>query len=163
MGVQINDVLERIKLAQQQHDDARACGDPMERHAGLRMAYGSLAQAAQDAYMYFTTFKDNNIFMAEGGLHTSSREELERITRICGSQYNVQGLVPAQRMEDEFGMWVERVRKFVGDLDQATRLDSGKVPARDWKEEEIRRKRKQLEDFQTHMFDATGGVGGFGF
>lgn len=159
MGIQINDALERIRLAQEQHAQALACTDPMERHATFRLAYGSLAQAASDAYMYFSANKDTNLF-SEGGIQTWAREELEVITRTVGAQYHVQGLVSASRMEAEFQMWLDRVRGFVGKLNESRRLDDGKVAAKDWKEEELRRKRKQAENFEKHMFDRTGAFGG---
>ena len=158
MPIQINDVFSRIKQAQAEYDSACACSDSAEKHASLRMAYGDLSQAAADAYMYFSAKPETGNF-AEGGISTWARDELEVITRTIGAQYNAQGLAQTSRMQMEYPLWSERVCTFVNKLNASRRMEAGQVAARDWKEEELRRKRKQIESFEKHMVDPTGGCG----
>lgn len=159
MPLQINDVIARIKQAQAEYESACANANPDERHTALRLAYGNLSQAASDAYMYYASNPKTGNF-AEGGLSTWARDELEVITRTIGAQYCTQGLVPTNRMQAEYDMWSDRVRLFVHKLSSSQQLDAGQVAAKDWKEDELRRKRKQAEEFGKHMFDRTGVVGG---
>ena len=163
MPIQINDVFDRIKQAQSEYDEARASTDAKERHALLRMAYGNLSQAASDAYMYYSAKPATGNF-AEGGISTWARDELEVITRTIGAQYNAHGFAQTGRMEMEYPLWSDRVRTFVNKLNASRRMEGGQVAARDWKEDELRRKRKEIENFGKHMFDPTGvfGTGNYG-
>ena len=158
MPIQINDVFSRIKQAQEEYDTACASTDPAEKHASLRMAYGDLSQAASDAYMYFSAKPETGNF-AEGGISTWARDELGVITRTIGAQYNAQGLAQTSRMEMEYPLWSDRVCAFVNKLNASRRMEAGQVAAKDWKEDELRRKRKQIEGFEKHMFDSTGAFG----
>ena len=158
MPIQINDVFDRIKHAQAEYETACAATDPKEMHTALRIAYGELSQAAADAYMYYSAKPETGVF-AEGGMSTWARDELEVITRTIGAQYNAQGGAQTGRMQMEYPMWSERVRTFVNKLNATQRAEAGQVAARDWKEDEIRRKRKELEGFGKHMFDPTGAFG----
>ena len=158
MPIQINDVFDRIKLAQSEYDEACSSVDAAERHTLLRMAYGDLSQAASDAYMYYSAKPETGNF-AEGGVSTWARDELGVITRTIGAQYNAQGFAQTSRMEAEYPLWSERVCAFVNKLNASRRMGGGQVAARDWKEEELRRKRKAVENFGKHMFDPNGVFG----
>ncbi|WP_165171760.1 hypothetical protein [Adlercreutzia sp. ZJ242] len=158
MALAINDVLDRLRQAQAEYEAALATEDPMERHTALRLAYGGLSQAASDAYMIYSSKPKNNAFK-EGGLSTWARAELEAMTNTMGAQYFRQGLTPTSRMEGEFGRWLERVRTFVDRLNADFQLDVGQAAAKDWKEDEIKRKQRQIEDFNKNMMGTDGVVG----
>lgn len=108
--------------------------------------------------MIYSSKLKNNVF-SDGGLSTWAREELAVFTQILGSQYYQQGLTDTARMEREFEKWVERVRVFVDKLNRDFQMDSSKVNAKDWKEDEIKRKQKILEDFNRSMMGESGVIG----
>lgn len=158
MALAVNDVLETIREGVAEYEEAQQCADPMQRHTAMRLACGRLSQAASDAYMIYSSKPKNNVF-SDGGLSTWAREELAVFTQILGSQYYQQGLTDTARMEREFEKWVERVRVFVDKLNRDFQMDSSKVNAKDWKEDEIKRKQKILEDFNRSMMGESGVIG----
>lgn len=158
MALTVNDVLETIRDGMAEYENAQACADPMQRHTAMRLAYGRLSQAASDAYMIYSSKPKNNVF-SEGGLSTWAREELAVFSQVMGAQYYRQGLTDTARMEREFARWVERVRLFVDKLNNDFQMELGKVSAKDWKEDEIRRKQKSMEDFNRNMMGQSGVVG----
>lgn len=157
MALHINDVLDKVREAQTEFDNAKQMDDLVQQHVGYRLAYGCLSQAASDAYMIYSSKPKSSIF-SEGGTSTWAREELGTLTRILGAQYSKQGAVGSARMEQEFDRWVVRVRQFINKLNEDFHLDSGQVKAKDWKEDELKRKAKLYEDFNQGMFGRDGSM-----
>lgn len=155
MALHINDVLDTVREAQQEYQASLDEKDALQKHTGLRLAYGKLSQASSDAYMIYSSKPKNSMF-AEGGTSTWAREELATLTSIMGNQYCQQGLTETNRMIDEFDSWLGRTRSFVNKLNEDFNLDSGMRPAKDWKEDEIERKRKQYEDFNKTLMGRDG-------
>lgn len=155
MALHINDVLDIVREAQQEYRASLEEKDALQKHTGLRLAYGKLSQASSDAYMIYSSKPKNGMFV-EGGISTWAREELATLTSIMGNQYCQQGLTETGRMTDEFESWLGRTRSFVNKLNEDFNLDSGMQPAKDWKEDEIERKRKQYEDFNKTVMGRDG-------
>lgn len=157
MALEVNDVLERVREAKREYDVSLAEDDPAQRHTSLRLAYGALSQAASDAYMIFSANPKLNMF-SEGGLSTWARDELGILAKTLGAQYYKQGLVDSDRLEREFDQWLARVRLFIDKLNADTQLDSGQARAKDWKEDQIKRDKKRVEDFNKNMMGKNGVV-----
>ena len=155
MALHINDVLDTVREGQREYDAASVEDDAFQKHTGLRLAYGRLSQAASDAYMIYSSKPKNSVF-AEGGTSTWARDELAVLTSILGAQYCQQGLVETSRMLGEFEAWKQRTCTFVYKLNEDFNLDSGMQPARDWKEDEIERKRRQYEEFNKTLMGRDG-------
>ena len=157
MALHINDVLEKVREAQAEYDSALQMEDSVQQHVALRLAYGCLSQAAADAYMIYSSKPKSNVF-AEGGLSTWARDELGTLTRILGAQYSKQGAAGSKRMIEEFDKWVVRVRQFVDKLNRDFHADAGQVKAKDWKEDELKRRAKMYEEFNQGMFSRDGSM-----
>lgn len=128
MSMSIEDAYADLREADEKFSRALVT-EGLSRDGQVRTAYHGLYRAASKADRFFLTCRRGGA-VDEGGLLSWAKTEYDEFVRVLYRTYYLQGAYPRFNLEEDFRGWLERVRHYVGRLDDAYRLERGARPAR---------------------------------